>query len=193
MAVYTEFLTVPPAVSLAGSAAGNDCAYAYADSFTDNRVETDSYMYSLILNQFPTYIGPPWLMFVTDSTGDRGLGFYSGERDMAFVYYYLPRVGSAEGTAGSLQLDALPTVTLGGGWGFGSAYVYIRNDDGLATTTRIYQPGHCQFALAPSPTTSKIIVGIFGGVFRLDNLSVCLDAATPTRVTTWGRVKSIYR
>lgn len=180
-----------------GRAAPSDnCGFAYADDFATNNVEADSYAHSSIYSQFCLNCLTGWLMFVTDSTGNRGLGFYPGQSYgsmRAFVAYGFPQDGGAGGMVGTLELDALPTVGAAGGWGFAWADVSIKYDDVLASTVRINQAGHYSLDLASPPTTAKVYLYVTGEVFRLDNLSVCFDVPTPTRATSWGQIRSMYR
>jgi hypothetical protein len=136
-------------------------------------------------------------MFVTDSTGDRGLGLYAGTvfypGTPAFLSYRFPPDGVAGGMTGTLEFDALPAPSLAGGWGFGGAQAVIKYDDVRAVTVDPLQAGHYTFDLAPPPTVNKVYLFVLGNMNRLDNLSVCLNATTPTRATSWGRIKTIYR
>jgi hypothetical protein len=186
------------ATPCASAAPGNRCAYAYADSFTDNRVETDSYMHAFITSQPCAWCLGGWLMYVSDSTGNRGLGFYPGFEthgtSPAEVDYRLPLDRPIGGMVGTVEFDALPNRYLNGSWGFGWAYVVIGYEPFPPTTSvSIRQPGHYVFDIPVSPGPDKVTLEVMGTMIRLDNLSVCLDVVTPTRATTWGRVKSIYR
>ncbi len=80
----------------------------------------------------------------------------------------------------------------GSSW-FDRADVIVWYDNVLAASARISQPGHYTFELAPPLTVSKVYFYIAGQLFRLDNMSVCLNVAVPTRATTWGQIKSMYR
>jgi hypothetical protein len=184
-------------LSAAGAAPAGGCAHTYADDFSTNAVATDSYSHSMIQAQFCTTCSAGWLMFVTDSTGNRGLGLYSG---MAFypgypahLAYRFPPEGGAGGMTGTLEFDALPAPSLAAGWGFGPAQAVIAYDDVRAVTVDPLQVGHYTFDLVPPPTVDKVYLFFVGSMNRLDNLAVCLDTPTPTGVATWGRLKSIYR
>ncbi len=184
---------VPP---IARATAADSCGYAYADDFTTNAVEVDSYSHTKIEESFCFTCGSGWLMFATDSTGNRGLGFYPGllyGSQNAYVTYRFPQDGIAGGMVGSLAFDALCYVGLTGDGGFAWADVVVLYDDVYAATAHISEPGHYRFELAPPLTASKVYLHITGQLFRLDNLSVCLDVSTPTRTTTWGRLKAFYR
>ena len=181
---------------VARAAPADGCAYTYTDDFSTNAVVADSYSHPRIEEQvcFMCLVG--WLMFATDSTGNRGLGFYPGQAygsRSASVTYRFPLDGAAGGMAGGLTFDALPYVGLDGSGGFGWADVAILYDDVYAATAHISQPGRYTFDLVPPLTSSKVYFYITGQLFRLDNLSVCLDAAVPTRTRSWGLIKSIYR
>ena len=131
--------------SIAQARPGDGCGYAYADDFTGNKVEVDSYAHSFVYSQFCLNCLPGWLMFVTDSAGNRGLGFYPGQAYgslPASVAYQFPHDGIVGGMTGALEFDALPTASIAAGWGFGSADVRIKYDDTLAATARITQSGH---------------------------------------------------
>ena len=176
--------------------APDSCGYAYADDFSANAVESDSYAHTTIEGSLCFTCWDGWLMFATDSTGNRGLGFYPGQMEGSrnpYVAYRFPHDGIAGGMTGSLAFDALDFVGLSGGGGFAWAYVIVYYDDVYAATAHISQPGHYRFELAPPLTASKLYFYITGQWFRLDNLSVCLDAAVPTCPTSWGKLKSLYR
>jgi hypothetical protein len=136
-------------------------------------------------------------MFVTDSTGNRGLGLYAGQvfypPQSAFVAYQFPSNGVAGGMIGTVEFDAQPVPTAAGGSVFGYAQMIIKYDDVRAVTVDPMQAGHYTFDLAPPPTVDKVYLSVLGNMIRLDNLSVCLDAAVPTSATTWGKLKSLYR
>lgn len=182
--------------SVASAASADECAYSYADDFSTNAAESDSYSHTQIEGSLCFACGGGWLMFATDSTGNRGLGFYPGwmygSRN-AYVTYRFPQDGIAGGMTGSLAFDALSAVSSAGSGGFAWAHVIVYYDDAWAATANIAQPDHYTFELAPPLTASKVYFYITGQLFRLDNLSVCLNAPTPTRTTTWGRIKSAYR
>jgi hypothetical protein len=182
---------------VARAAPGDGCAYTYADDFSTNAVEVDSYSHSMIKDHFCTECSAGWLMFVTDSTGNRGLGLYAGMALYptwpAYVAYQFPPDGVAGGMTGTLEFDALPAPSLAAGWGFGWAQVVIKYDDVRAVTIDPLQAGHYTFDLAPPPTVAKVYLFVLGNMNRLDNLSVCLNAATPSSATTWGKLKSLYR
>jgi len=172
------------------------CTYAYADDFATDQVANDSYAHSPIVTSFCYSCWIGWRMFVADSTGDRGLGFYQGQaygsQSPSVSYRFRPE-GGAGGLSGTLEFDVLPILSPRGELGYGYADVIVTYDDAYATTARIMQAGHFVFEVAPPPTVTWVGLYIMGGLFRLDNLSVCLDAVTPARGTTWGRLKSAYR
>ena len=181
---------------VARASSADSCGYAYGDDFSANAVESDSYSHTTIEGSFCLACLNGWLMFATDSTGNRGLGFYPGQMygsRNAYVTYRFPQDGIAGGMTGSLAFDALSYAGLAGSGGFAWADVIVSYDDVYAATAHISQPGHYTFELAPPLTASKVYFYITGQLFRLDNLSVCLDAAVPTLTTSWGRIKSIYR
>ena len=196
-------VTIFALVALAATASaaharpGGSCGYVYADDFSTSAVEGDSYSHSMIQDHFCTECSAGWLMFVTDSTGNRGLGLYAGTAFFpgtpAFVAYRFPPDGVAGGMIGTLEFDALPAPSLAAGWGFGAAQAIIKYDDVRAVTVDPVQAGHYTFDLAPPPTVDKVYLLVVGNMNCLDNLSVCLNATTPARSATWGRVKSLYR
>lgn len=182
--------------SVVRATAADVCAYTYADDFSTNAVDVDSESHSPIEGSFCFTCWNGWLMFATDSTGNRGLGFYPGQMEGSrnpYVAYRFPHDGVAGGMTGSLAFDALNCVSLSGGGGFAWADVVVYYDEVYAATAHITQPGHYTFELAPPLTVSKVYFYITGQIFRLDNLSVCLDAAVPTCPTSWGKLKSLYR
>ena len=183
--------------SVAGAAPAGGCAYTYTDDFSTDAVATDSYSHSMIQAQFCMSCSAGWLMFVTDSTGNRGLGLYSGRvfypTYPAYLAYRFPLDGGAGGMTGTLEFDALPAPGPAAGWGFGTAQAVIAYDGVWAAAVDPLQVGHYTFDLAPPPTVDKVYLFVRASMNRLDNLAVCLDAPTPTRATTWGRLKSIYR
>jgi hypothetical protein len=177
------------------AAPASDCAYSYFDDFSTNAVENDSYLHSPVVTSL--YSGAyTFLMFCVDSNGNRALGFFMSSWAYGlpppYLSYRFPSSGGAGGTAGRLDLDLVPAVA-GGGSGFGSAEVGIYYDDVVASIERFYGPTHYSVELAPSPSASYVYLHIRGVTFAVDNLSVCLDVTVPTRSTTWGRIKSIYR
>jgi hypothetical protein len=180
-----------------GSAApATECTYAYADDFATDQVANDSYAHSPIVASFCYSCWIGWLLCVADSTGDRGLEFYQGQAygsQRPFVSYRFPPEGGAGGLSGTLEFDVLPTLSHPAGLGYGIADVIVTYDGASATTARISQAGHYVFEVAPPPTVTWVGLYITGGLFRLDNLSVCIGAATPARGTTWGQLKSAYR
>jgi len=182
---------------VARASSADSCGYAYADDFSTNAVAGDSYSHSMIQDHFCTGCSAGWLMFVTDSTGNRGLGLYAGmvfyPGTPAYVAYRFPPDGVAGGMTGTLEFDALPAPSLAAGWGFGAAQAVIKYDDVRAVTVDPLQIGHYTFDLAPPPTVNKVYLFVLGNMNRLDNLSVCLNATTSSSATTWGKLKSLYR
>jgi hypothetical protein len=183
--------------SNAGAAPPDGCAYTYADDYSTNTVATDSYSHSMIQAQFCTTCSAGWLMFVTDSTGNRGLGLYAGMAFYpvypAYLAYRFPPDGVAGGMTGTLEFDAQPVPSLAAGSVFGPAQAVIAYDGVWAASVDPLQVGHYTFDLAPPPTVDKVYLFVRASMNRLDNLAVCLAPPTPTRATTWGRLKSIYR
>jgi len=195
ISIFTLVMLVA-AASVAHASPGDDCGYVYADDFSGDKFEIDSFSHSYLADHLCFECLGGWLMFATDSTGNRGLGFYPGSSYGSLrpvAAYRFPLDGPAGGMAGTLEFDVLPYVAAAGIGGFGWAEVYIYYDDVRVVTAHISQSGHYSFEVAPPPTTAKVGLAITGEMFRLDNLSVCLDVSTPTRATSWGRIKSLYR
>jgi hypothetical protein len=179
--------------------AAEACTFAYADDFSGDAVVTDSYSHSDISGQFCTMCFSPWLMFVTDSTGNRGLGMYGptqgwGPVLVGTVAYQFPQGGAAGEMTGRIELDLLSCPSLAAGWGFGHAIVKVSYDSAPAVVyVLVTQAGHYAFDVNAPAGTAKVNLVVEGALVRLDNLAVCLDAATPTIGSTWGAIKATYR
>jgi len=109
------------------------------------------------------------------------------------VLYLFPDGGLVGVRTGTLGFDLLPAVGATGLWAFASAQVLVSYDDAIAVKITITRPGHYSFDLAAPATADFVEFSVSGSVFRLDDLSVCLSRTVPAGVTTWGRVKTLYR
>jgi hypothetical protein len=190
------FMTLVGA-SATRAATRDACAFAYADDYSGDAVVVDSYAHSAIVSQFCFMCLGGWLMFVTDSTGNRGLGFYSQTQGYggqpAFLSYQFPRDGVAGGMVGRVEFDLLSCPTLTGSGAFAWADVQIGYDGVQTTYEHVTQAGHYVYDLNPPPGVAKVYMRITASVIRLDNLLVCLDASTPTKESSWGALKTLYR
>jgi hypothetical protein len=94
-------------------------------------------------------------------------------------------------TFGTIEFDTSPMTgeTLAG-----ACIVYAGYEGNTRWfTSQPLSAGHHQFDFSPPQAVSKMLVEIKGGYLHLDNLSICLDVVTPSRGSTWGQLKSLYR
>lgn len=172
------------------------CAYTYADDYSGDAVVLDSYAHSYIASSYCYNCFNGYLMFDADSTGDRALGFYPQGQGYgglaAHLTYLFPRDGSAGGMVGRLEFDLLPCRSGGGGI-FNWADVKVGYDAVGVASEHVTQAGHYVYDLNLPSEAGKVYLTMYGYLARLDNLVVCLDAPTPTRGSSWGGLKVVYR
>jgi hypothetical protein len=149
--------------------------WRYFDGFSTDKAESDSYSHSGFAEVPPDIVGAGFLMYVTDLSEDRSLGFHGGlwVNDVeAVLKYEFPLRGSVlRVCGGTLEFDV---GSLSGGFGsFGVAVSYVGAAGGLSE--RIAKCGHYEYSLQPEGAADAVRIDFVGADVTLDNLQVSLQ------------------